>query len=93
MTCPQDLQRARGGQVVACLSACPAFTTDQTCRTGSLRGPPPVPAQPEGAGAAAPAPRVQRAAWKARPAAVAVVPSVNSPLLGFDGSAPSPNHA
>ncbi|WP_368860000.1 hypothetical protein [Streptomyces capoamus] len=35
MTCPKDLQRARGGQVVACLSACPAFTTDQTCRTGT----------------------------------------------------------
>ncbi|MFK0281846.1 thaumatin family protein [Streptomyces sp. NPDC090499] len=33
-TCPAKLQRVRGGHVVACLSACLAFNTDQTCCTG-----------------------------------------------------------
>lgn len=33
-TCPAKLQRIRGGHVVACLSACLVFKTDQTCCTG-----------------------------------------------------------
>jgi len=34
-TCPTKLQRVRGGQVVACLSACLVFNTDQTCCSGA----------------------------------------------------------
>jgi hypothetical protein len=34
-SCPTKLQRVRGGKVVACLSACLAFGTDQTCCTGA----------------------------------------------------------
>ncbi len=34
-TCPTKLQRIRGGKVVACLSACLVFKTDQTCCTGA----------------------------------------------------------
>jgi hypothetical protein len=34
-TCPTKLQRVRGGRVVACLSACLVFRTDQTCCTGA----------------------------------------------------------
>ncbi|MCG7203016.1 thaumatin family protein [Streptomyces arenae] len=34
-TCPKKLRRVRGGQVVACLSACLVFNTDQTCCTGA----------------------------------------------------------
>ncbi|MFF8024934.1 thaumatin family protein [Streptomyces sp. NPDC007896] len=33
-TCPAKLQRIRDGHVVACLSACLVFKTDQTCCTG-----------------------------------------------------------
>ncbi|MHB9860246.1 thaumatin family protein [Streptomyces sp. YIM S03343] len=33
-TCPAELQRIRNGRVVACLSACLVFKTDQTCCTG-----------------------------------------------------------
>ncbi|MER5789854.1 thaumatin family protein [Streptomyces sp. NPDC001980] len=33
-TCPAKLQRVRDGRVVACLSACLVFNTDQTCCTG-----------------------------------------------------------
>jgi len=35
LTCPAKLQRVVGGQVVACLSACLVFNTDQTCCTGA----------------------------------------------------------
>ncbi|MFF4304172.1 thaumatin family protein [Streptomyces sp. NPDC001601] len=34
-TCPAKLQRVRDGHVVACLSACLVFNTDQTCCTGA----------------------------------------------------------
>ncbi|MEV7384726.1 thaumatin family protein [Streptomyces sp. NPDC091215] len=34
-TCPKKLQRTRDGRVVACLSACLVFNTDQTCCTGA----------------------------------------------------------
>ena len=34
-TCPAKLQRVENGQVVACLSACLVFNTDQTCCTGA----------------------------------------------------------
>lgn len=34
-TCPAALQRIRDGRVVACLSACLVFETDQTCCTGA----------------------------------------------------------
>jgi hypothetical protein len=34
-TCPAKLQRIRNGRVVACLSACLVFKTDQTCCTGA----------------------------------------------------------
>ncbi|MGW4912434.1 thaumatin family protein [Streptomyces sp. NPDC004270] len=34
-TCPAKLQRVRDGHVVACLSACLVFKTDQTCCTGA----------------------------------------------------------
>jgi hypothetical protein len=34
-TCPAKLQRIRDGRVVACLSACLVFNTDQTCCTGA----------------------------------------------------------
>ena len=34
-TCPSKLQRVQGGKVVACLSSCLVFETDQTCCTGS----------------------------------------------------------
>ena len=34
-TCPAKLQRVRDGRVVACLSACLVFKTDQTCCTGA----------------------------------------------------------
>ncbi|MER7186250.1 thaumatin family protein [Streptomyces hyaluromycini] len=34
-TCPKKLQRVRDGHVVACLSACLVFNTDQTCCTGA----------------------------------------------------------
>ncbi|MFJ8495306.1 thaumatin family protein [Streptomyces sp. NPDC094038] len=34
-TCPEKLQRTRDGRVVACLSACLVFDTDQTCCTGA----------------------------------------------------------
>ena len=34
-TCPSKLQRVRDGQVVACLSACLVFNTDQTCCNGA----------------------------------------------------------
>lgn len=34
-TCPTELQRVRDGRVVACLSACLVFKTDQTCCTGA----------------------------------------------------------
>ncbi|MEU2621728.1 thaumatin family protein [Streptomyces sp. NPDC007157] len=34
-TCPTKLQRVRDGHVVACLSACLVFKTDQTCCTGA----------------------------------------------------------
>ncbi|MEV7289872.1 thaumatin family protein [Streptomyces sp. NPDC093252] len=32
--CPDELQRVRDGRVVACLSACLVYGTDQTCCTG-----------------------------------------------------------
>ncbi|MGY4926237.1 thaumatin family protein [Streptomyces sp. 900105755] len=34
-TCPAKLRRVRDGHVVACLSACLVFNTDQTCCTGA----------------------------------------------------------
>lgn len=34
-SCPTKLQRIRGGKVVACLSACLVFKTDQTCCEGA----------------------------------------------------------
>ncbi|MFD6999183.1 thaumatin family protein [Streptomyces mirabilis] len=34
-TCPKKLQRIRDGHIVACLSACLVFNTDQTCCTGA----------------------------------------------------------
>jgi hypothetical protein len=34
-TCPAELQRIRGGKVVACLSACLVFKTDRTCCEGA----------------------------------------------------------
>lgn len=34
-SCPTELQRIRDGHVVACLSACLVFNTDQTCCTGA----------------------------------------------------------
>jgi hypothetical protein len=34
-TCPSALQRVRDGRVVACLSSCLVFKTDQTCCTGA----------------------------------------------------------
>ncbi|WP_433888247.1 thaumatin family protein [Streptomyces sp. CA-111067] len=35
-TCPAQLQRVRGGKIVACLSACLVFKTDQTCCNGAF---------------------------------------------------------
>ena len=35
-SCPAKLQRVHDGQVVACLSACLVFNTDQTCCTGAF---------------------------------------------------------
>ena len=34
-TCPSVMQRVRDGRVVACLSACLVYKTDQTCCTGA----------------------------------------------------------
>ncbi|MYS23054.1 Thaumatin family protein [Streptomyces sp. DvalAA-14] len=34
-SCPKVMQRVRGGAVVACLSACLVYGTDQTCCTGA----------------------------------------------------------